>query len=102
MSAAVTKRTDEIRFLRESNEKKEREVELRRQKKLKRNKKPLRDSFHYEDLKNILKQMLTASLVLNNLYGYLKSSRFLNFNIEDLENSLREFSKSSIWRIVED
>lgn len=53
----IEKLSNEIKLLRETSERKEREAEKRKERRLKRNRKPLRDAFHLEDLKGILRLM---------------------------------------------
>ena len=59
MAESINDLKEEIRRLREISERKEEEAALRREKKLKKNKRPLRDSFLFEDLKMILKDIGT-------------------------------------------
>jgi len=60
MTSVIGNLTDEVRALRESGERKDKESAARREKKLKKHRKPLRDSFSYEDLKAILKGLRTS------------------------------------------
>jgi len=57
MAELVDNLTKEVRMLREQAEKKDKLSEERRQKRLKRNRKPLRDSITYEDFLNIMNRL---------------------------------------------
>jgi site-specific recombinase XerD/transposase InsO family protein len=56
-SEVIKDLTKEIQKLRELSERKDREAEVRKQKRAKRNRKPLRDAFTFDDLTAMLKDM---------------------------------------------
>jgi len=56
-SEVIKNLSKEIQLLRETAERKDREAELRKQRRSKRNRKPLRDTFMFDDLTTMLKQM---------------------------------------------